>query len=75
MLTSWSEVVDAGRVVDEVGVHPAAAERVLDAAAWVKPEVAALADDLGAQLGARRPGPRRWPGPPRRRATRDSALT
>ena len=44
--------VDAGRVVDRVGVDAAAAQRVLDAAALGEAEVAALADDLRAQLAA-----------------------
>ena len=43
--------VDAGRVVDEVGVHQAAAERVLDPGLLGQAEVAALADHLGPQLG------------------------
>ena len=37
--------VDAGRVVDRVGVDAAARERVLDAAALREAEVAALGDD------------------------------
>ena len=44
--------VDAGRVVDGVGVDLAAGERVLDAARLRGPEVAALGDDAGAQLAA-----------------------
>ena len=43
--------VDTGRVVDRVGVHPSARERVLDTGALREPEVAALRDDLAAQLG------------------------
>ena len=42
--------VDAGRVVDRVGVDPAAAERVLDPRALREAEVAALADDAAAEL-------------------------
>ena len=45
MFTSWSEVVDAGGVVDGVGVDPAAVLGVLDAAELGEPEVAAFADD------------------------------
>ena len=44
--------VDAGRVVDGVGVDQPAGEGVLDAAALGEPEVAALADHPAAQLGA-----------------------
>ena len=44
--------VDAGRVVDRVGVDQPAVERVLDAAALGEAEVAALADHPAAQLGA-----------------------
>ncbi len=51
MLTSWSERVDAGRIVDDVGVDacrpPSAA---LDAAALGEAEIGALADHLGAQV-------------------------
>ena len=43
--------VHAGRVVDEVGVHQAAAERVLDPARLGQAQVAALADDARAQPG------------------------
>ena len=43
--------VDARRVVDEVGVDAPAQRRVLDPRAARQPEVAALADDLRAQLG------------------------
>ena len=42
--------VDAGRVVDGVGVDLPTAQRVLDPAALGEPEVAALADDAAAQL-------------------------
>ena len=44
--------VDAGRVVDGVGVDQAAGERVLDPAELGEPEVAALADHPAAQLVA-----------------------
>ena len=44
MLTSWSEHVDAGGVVDRVGVDPHAAQRGLDPAELGEAEVAALAD-------------------------------
>ena len=44
--------IDAGRVVDRVGVDQAAVERVLDAAALGQTEVAALADHSAAQLDA-----------------------
>ena len=47
--------VDAGGVVDGVGVHPPAGQRVLDAAALGEPEVAALADDPDPQLLAVHP--------------------
>ena len=50
MLTSWSEQSTPGRVVDRVGVDAAAGGGVLDAPALRQPEVAALADDAGAQL-------------------------
>src|SRR6202022_201388 len=40
-----------GRVVDEVGVHQAAAERVLDPGRLGEAEVAALADHPGPQPG------------------------
>ena len=43
--------VDAGGVVDGVGVDPSAGERVLDPRALGEPEVAALGDDLAPQLG------------------------
>ena len=43
--------VDAGRIVDEVGVDPAAALRELDPAGLGDGEVGALADRLDAQLG------------------------
>ena len=44
--------VDAGGVVDGVGVDEPAVQRVLDAAALGQAEVAALADHPAAQLGA-----------------------
>ena len=44
--------VDARAVVDRVGVDEAARERELDPAVLGEPEVAALADDAAAQLGA-----------------------
>ena len=44
--------VDAGRVVDRVGVDAPAGLRVLDAAALREAEVAALADDARAQVAA-----------------------
>ena len=44
--------VDAGRVVDRVGVDQPAGERVLDPAELGEAEVAALADHPAAQLGA-----------------------
>ena len=44
--------VDAGGVVDGVGVDPAAGERVFDAAELRETEIAALDDDLAAQLRA-----------------------
>ena len=61
--------VHAGRVVDEVGVHQAAGQRVLDPRLLGQAQVAALADDLGPQLRRRRSGARRWTGRPRRRWT------
>ena len=42
--------VDAGRVVDGVGVEPDAAPRRLDPAELGAAEIGALADHLGAQL-------------------------
>ena len=45
--------VDAGGVVDEVGVDLAAGPRVLDAPALREAEVAALADDAGTHLRRR----------------------
>src|SRR4029077_5994376 len=42
--------VDARRVVDEVGVDPSAAERVLDPAELRAPQVATLADDPSADV-------------------------
>ncbi len=62
--------VDAGRVVDRVGVDPAAAERVLDAAALREAEVAALADDAARSSLGRRRARRRSPCRRRRRAAR-----
>ena len=44
--------VDAGGVVDRVGVDAHAVQRGLDAAALREAEVAALADHLAAQLAA-----------------------
>ena len=44
--------VDAGRVVDGVGEHEPAADGVLDAPELGQAEVAALADDAAAQVGA-----------------------
>ena len=44
--------VDAGRIVDRVGVDAPALERVGDAAALGDAEIGALADDLGADLVA-----------------------
>ena len=55
MLTSWSEVSTPGGVVDGVGVHPPAGQRVLDPAALGQPEVAALADHPDPQLPAVHP--------------------
>ena len=42
--------VDAGRIVDRVGVEPHAAQRRLDAAALGHAEIGALADHLAAQI-------------------------
>ena len=67
--------VDAGGVVDEVGVEPAAGQRVLDAAALREAEVAAFADDLGAQLRAVDADARRWRGRRPRRWIRRLAFT
>ena len=61
--------VDAGRVVDRVGVDQPAVERVLHPCELGEAEVAALADDAGPQLVAVRPAPRRWPGRRRRRGS------
>ena len=44
--------VDAGRVVDRIGVDAPAGQRVLDAAELRAAEVAAFGDDLAAQLAA-----------------------
>ena len=44
--------VDAGRIVDGVGVEPDAAQRRLDAAALGHAEIGAFADHLAAQIGA-----------------------
>ena len=44
--------VDAGRIVDRIGVDAAAAERVFDAAALGDAEIGALADDFCADLVA-----------------------
>ena len=61
--------VDAGRIVDRVGVEPDAALRRLDAAALRHAEIGALADHLAAQLGAGDADRRRWRGRrPRRRS-------
>ena len=45
--------VDAGRIVDGVGVEPDAGHRRLDAAALRHAEIGALADHLAAQIGTR----------------------
>ena len=50
MLTSRSEAVDAGRVVDEVGIDAAASQAELDACPLRQPEIAAFPDDLAVQL-------------------------
>ena len=44
--------VDAGGIVDGVGVEPHPAQRRLDAAALGRAKIGALADHLGADLGA-----------------------
>jgi hypothetical protein len=44
--------VDAGRVVDGIGVDSHAGKRRLDAAALCHPQVAALGEHLGAQIPA-----------------------
>ncbi len=49
-LTSTSEVVHAGGIVDEIGIEPAAAPRELDAPELRDAQVAALADDLAIQF-------------------------
>ena len=52
MLTSWSEVSTPALLsIASVLMRPPR-ERVLDAAVLGEPEVAALADDAAAQLGA-----------------------
>ena len=61
--------VDAGGVVDGVGVDAAAGQRELDAGALGEAEVAALADDPAAQLVGVDAQRRRWPCR-RRRALR-----
>ena len=67
--------VDAGRVVDGVGVDQPAGERVLDAAALGEAEVAALDDDTAAQLDAVDPQRRRWRGRRPRRCVSLDAFT
>ncbi len=52
MLTSWSEQFHPAGVVDRVGVDAPALERELDAAELGGAEVAALAENLAAQLAA-----------------------
>ena len=65
--------VDAGRIVDGVGVEPHAAQRRLDAAALRHAEIGALADHLAAQVGAGDADRRRWRGRrPRRRSPLDA---
>ena len=64
--------VDAGDVVDRVGVDAAAGERVLDPAPLGEAEVAALADDAAAQLRAVERARRRWPCRRRRRGSRST---
>ncbi len=67
--------VDAGGVVDGVGVDAAAGQGVLDAAALGHAEIGALAHDLARGSRARRRGPRRWRGRRRRPGSRSCALT
>ena len=62
--------VDAGRVVDRVGVDAPAAVRVLDAAALGEAQVPALADDACSAGRGRRRGRRRSRGRRPRRASR-----
>lgn len=49
MLTSRSEVVTPGRVVDEVGVHPASRGGELDASLLRQPPIASFTHGLAAQ--------------------------
>ena len=67
--------VDAGAVVDRVGVDEPARERVLDAPALGEPEVAALADDPAAEVGAVDADARRSPCRRRRRCDSVRAFT
>ena len=61
--------VDARRVVDRVGVDLPAVAGELDTAPLREAQVAALADDLDAQLARVDPDRRRWPCRPRRRGS------
>ena len=75
MLTSWSEVSTPAELsMKSVLTSPPPSAYSIRASCG-QAEVPALADDPGPQLGRRRPGPRRWTGPPRRRATCAVALT
>ena len=54
MLTSWSEVSTPAELSMKSVLMQAAGQRVLDPGLLGEPEVAALADHPGAQLGRRR---------------------
>ena len=70
MFTSWSEVSTPAELsMASVLIRPPV-RRELDPAELGQAEVAALADDLDAQVARRRRGSRRWPCRRRRRSSR-----
>ena len=75
MLTSWSEQFTPPELsIASVFTRPPR-QRELDPPALGEAEVAALADDPAAQLGAVHAHARRWPCRRRRRASRRVAFT
>ena len=76
MFTSWSEVSTPAELSMASVLMPArrcCAHSMRPS--WVKPEVAALADDPARAARARRRGPRRWPCRPTSALDSFDALT
>ncbi len=58
--------IDAGRIVDGIGIDAPALKREFDAGLLGEAKIGAFADDLDAKLARHQRGSRHWPGRPHR---------